>query len=169
VIAIVRAERSTDRLVPGRAPSRRPQPLRLEVRSLATDDWERLLSGFHLALSPGRTEDELRTAEGELSIKLPTPLRTFLGFTDGFVDLRSQYEYAWNLRTIVTDNLRGWSSQDLPLDRRLLGFGGDGSGGWFCLSLDRPDSPIFHLGWILGELTELAGSLSAFWPRWLDS
>ena len=53
------------------------------------------------------------------------------------------------------------------MDRHLLGFGGDGSGGWFCLSLERPDSPAFRVGWILSELTEVAESLYVFWPGWL--
>jgi hypothetical protein len=86
---------------------------------------------------------------------------------DGFIDLESQYEYAWGLQRIVAENRRAWSDSAMRLDEGLLGFGADGAGDWFCLPVDADDSPVYRWGWILAEAREVAPDLSTFWRGWL--
>ncbi len=136
------------------------------------DEWDGLIgpsSGFNLALAPACSQSELRSAEGELRTTLPAALRSFLRFSNGFTDLVSQYPYAWDLSTVVAENLKHWSSENLRLERQWLGFGADGIGNWFCLALHGgADNPVFHWGWIGGEATEVADGLASFWPAWLS-
>ena len=81
-------------------------------------------------------------AQGELGVTFPESLFSFLQATNGFTDLAS---------------------------RSLLAFGGDGAGGWFCLSLDASgESPIFHWNWIDGEARRIAVGLAGFRSGWLD-
>jgi cell wall assembly regulator SMI1 len=135
-------------------------------------EWDHLLgptSGFRLALGTPCSESELRTAEAELGLGLPASLRSFFQYTDGFTDLDSQYPYAWNLASVVAENLKHWASESMCLDRRWLGVGGDGVGNWFCLDLhDDADPPVVHWGWIGSEATEVADGLASFWPAWLS-
>jgi SMI1 / KNR4 family (SUKH-1) len=133
--------------------------------------WVDLLTapGRLVEVRPGCSDPEIVRAQVELGVTFPESLFSFLQATNGFTDLASRYNYAWTLETIVTENRRSWSDEETPLDRRLLAFGGDAAGGWFCLSLDTStESPIFHWNWIDGEARRIADGLASFWSGWLD-
>jgi hypothetical protein len=132
--------------------------------------WREFLSQLSdsLALRPGCEPAQLADAEARLGVRLPRDLADLLSETDGFYDTESQYEYAWDHATIVAANTRHWLDADLPLDGDLLGFGGDGIGGWFCLShaLDATAS-VYHWEWIDCERRLIAPDLRTFWHGWL--
>ena len=122
-----------------------------------------------IALRPGCSAEEIEKAERELGVAIPESLRTFLQATNGLTDLAARYEYGWNIEAIVTENRRVWSDAAMPLDNSLIGFGGDGAGGWFCLALDpQDDPPVVHWSWIDGEAEPYADDLLAFWQSWLS-
>jgi cell wall assembly regulator SMI1 len=131
--------------------------------------WLDLFSTTHrrLALRPGCSLSAIAAAEAQLEVSLPASLSEFLTASDGFTDLESQYEYAWPLETIVTENRRAWSEPTMRLDEALLAFGGDGAGDWFCLPLGDTDGPVYHWAWIAGHAREVAPDLASFWPQWL--
>jgi cell wall assembly regulator SMI1 len=134
-------------------------------------EWVELLRGARRPLSvrPGCSASEIENAESVLGVTIPKSLADFLKATDGFTDLQSHFAYAWDLSTIIAENGRAWSDPAMPLDRRLLAFGADGAGDWFCLTLDTPgESPVVHWGWIEGRPRCVADDLASFWRTWLD-
>jgi len=121
-----------------------------------------------IALSPGVSDSEIARAEAELGADVPSALADFLRATNGLTDLASRHGYGWDIDRIVSENLRAWSDEAMPLDRDLLSFGDDGAGGWFCLSIVMSeDERVFHWGWIDGEARPVAHDLAAFWESWL--
>jgi cell wall assembly regulator SMI1 len=133
-------------------------------------DWADELheTGADLELRPGCAADEVTGAQRSLGVRFPDTLAGFLRATDGFVDQRSMFKYAWNLDQIVAENTRAWADAQSPLDGDLIAFGEDGVGGWFCLSLD-PESTgtVFHWSWIEMQPRPAAADLAAFWTGWL--
>lgn len=158
---------------------RRPRRGRRTVASplfppprIAAQVWREWLSeaaGPAFLLRPGRDRDQLESAEAGLGVPLPRSLVRFLEVTDGFFDVRAQYEYAWPLERIVMENRRAWADPAVHFPEHLLAFGGDGAGDWFCLSLrDQPESRVYHWAWTLSESRVIAQDLASFWPGWLD-
>jgi hypothetical protein len=132
--------------------------------------WREFLSQLSdsLALRPGCPPAQLADTEARLGVRLPSDLADLLSETDGFFDTESQYDYAWDHTTIVAENTLHWLDNDAPLDRDLLAFGGDGGGGWFCLSHTRETTAsVYHWDWIDGERRLIAPDLRAFWRGWL--
>jgi cell wall assembly regulator SMI1 len=131
--------------------------------------WLDLLSatGCRLEFRPGCTSSDIEAAEKLLGVSLPASLTEFLRASDGFVDLDSQYEYAWSIKTIVAENQSAWSDDAMRLPDHLLSFGADGAGDWFCLRLDAVSGAVYHWEWMTGEVREISSSLPSFWAGWL--
>lgn len=126
-----------------------------------------LLAGLaeQVHLRPGAPETDLRNAERELGVALPHDLRVFLSCTDGFYDPLGQYEYAWRLAEVVTQNETGWAEGWWPA--HLLTFGGDGAGDYFAVRLEGPPS-VRHFSTMLMEESDLQLRVADFWRAWID-
>jgi hypothetical protein len=139
------------------------------IGSVRHPEWSEILEPERrgLELRPPCDESTLKVAASRLGQSLPTSLAGFYGHTDGFYDTSAEYEYAWSLDRLVNDNLES-RNDDFPLPSDILGFGGDGAGGWFCLWADGRDTSVFHFNWIDYERFLLAPDLTQFWRGWLD-
>ena len=131
--------------------------------------WQEWLSkaGAELEPRPGCAPAEIQSGEAKLGVTLPHSLVRFLHVSNGFFHVEAQLEYAWRLERIVAENRRAWSSSP-GLDDRFLGFGSDGAGDWFCLSLRELESPVYHWAWIPAELRIISPDLATFWPGWVN-
>jgi hypothetical protein len=133
--------------------------------------WRQLLGSYqNLHLAPGCTPTQLEDAELRLGHELPNELKSMLSETDGIYDLDGQWNVAWPLKQLVSDNLNLRQNQELTFPD-LLAFGDNGCGEPFC----RPIAPsatdrntVLHWAPIHGETTDLAPSLHAFWAGWLS-
>jgi cell wall assembly regulator SMI1 len=132
-------------------------------------EWLSHVAGPALVLRPGCDQAQIESAESSLGVSLPSSLVELLGITDGFVDVKARYECAWQLARIVEENQRAWSDRSTGFPNDLLGFGSDGAGDWFCLSLrGQAEARVYHWSWITLEAREIASNLVTFWPGWLD-
>ena len=133
-------------------------------------DWESILQPVRrgLVTRPGCSVEWLGEAESALGVALPPALDSLVRYSDGLFDTDTQYWITWTLAEIVERNPERWRDEELQLPRSLLGFGGDGAGGWFCLPIDASDGRVHHLAWIEGTPRAVAPDLASFLPRWLD-
>lgn len=114
----------------------------------------------------GLLRPDIEQAEARLGVAIPASLAACLQASNGFTDLAGRYSYGWDLATIVAENLRAWSDGATPLARTLLGFGGDGAGGWFCVPTDARGG-VFHWNWIDATAHQVADDVAPFWRSWL--
>ena len=96
--------------------------------------WHRILESVG-HLQAGATADDIDRAEGRLGSPLPPSLKELYQATNGIYHPGGQWYLMWKLGDLVDRNLDAW--RDEPAARRQwLGFGDDGTGAPFCLSLD---------------------------------
>jgi hypothetical protein len=89
--------------------------------------------------------------------------------TDGVYDREGQYEYAWSLARIVSENSEAWVELDGPLPEAFLAIGSDGAGDWFCIPSDRhATSVVLHWAWIEFVARQIAPDLMSFWTGWFS-
>jgi cell wall assembly regulator SMI1 len=131
-------------------------------------DWVKIfqVERFGLRLRPPAAANRLADGARALGVQLPTELWDLLRYTDGFEDTAGQWECAWSIERIVTENLQAWRQHSLPVS--LLAFGDDGASTCFCMSMPPVDAQVARWSWIDQDIEETYPDLRTFWRLWLN-
>jgi Cysteine-rich CPCC/SMI1 / KNR4 family (SUKH-1) len=111
----------------------------------------------------GAMNERLASIERELSVPLPTALRSLYETSDGRFGEEGEWWVVWPLDRLVAENKNAWR-QGLPTT--LIAFGDDGTGNPFCVEVGGTSSEVLRWNWIDLAIERSEGSMDEFIAEW---